>query len=262
MSVDDEAIDVTHSTTPLSPLAAIPQTTPPRAARKYAAQYEQQRHDQLVLEHLDYVRHILGKLVAQLPRGVDVENLESAGILGLVEAARQYDPSRDIAFKTYAYPRIRGAILDELRRNSPLPQKMLQRLALVRRALEQLTPPASVAQIAEQTGLSADDVEEALDALRLTKMQSYDAAVGVGGVRDHREEQPGHSLEEAELRRVLADGIERLPERERLVLTLYYLEDLRLKEIGKVLELSEARISRILSHAEFLVGQYVKAHGG
>ena len=97
--------------------------------------------DRLIIEHLSYVRHILGKLLGSLPEYVDNENLESAGILGLVEAAGQYDPDRGAAFTTFAYQRIRGAILDELRRNCPVPQAILQSWALIRDASVHMTPP-------------------------------------------------------------------------------------------------------------------------
>src|SRR5207253_2587988 len=98
----------------------------------------------MILSHLPLVRHVIGRLAAQLPPGTDVENLESAGTLGLVEAAGNFDPARGSDFGTYAYGRIRGAVLDELRRNCPLPQHMLERVARVRRAYEELRPPVTV----------------------------------------------------------------------------------------------------------------------
>ena len=232
------------------------------ASRAYRARRRQDQRDELILENLDYVRHILGKLVGGLPAGVDVENLESAGILGLVEAAGQYDDTRDTAFRTFAYPRIRGAILDELRRNSPLPQKVLQRISLVRRAMETLPPPATPAQLANKTGLSVDEVDQALEALRLSRMQSFDEVAGVSGLLDRRAGRPDQPLEKQELSGLLADAIEQLPETERLVVTLYYLEDLRLKEIGEVIDRSESRVSRLLARAEFLLAQFIRSRGG
>src|SRR5690349_24935646 len=99
---------------------------------------QQSQRDRLILSHLGLVRHVAGKLLAQLPPGLDAENLEAAGILGLVEAAAHYDPARGTQFNTYAYPRIRGAILDELRRNSPPPQQVLEDAARVHLADEEL----------------------------------------------------------------------------------------------------------------------------
>src|SRR5690606_6309749 len=100
--------------------------------------------------------------VADLPDGIDLENLEAAGILGLVEAAAQFDPSREVAFTTFAYQRIRGAILDELRRNCPLSRKMLKRWEVIREAYARLEAPVSPEQLAEATGLSVEDVLECL----------------------------------------------------------------------------------------------------
>ncbi|MCA9215890.1 MAG: hypothetical protein KDB27_22645, partial [Planctomycetales bacterium] len=106
----------------------------------YTTEYDKrtsdQRLDSLVVEHLEYVRHILGRLTYNLPANIDIENLESAGILGLVEAAKHFDESRGVPFKGFAYSRIRGAILDELRRNCPLSQQMLRQIAVVRTAAE------------------------------------------------------------------------------------------------------------------------------
>src|SRR5438132_1518967 len=101
---------------------------------------------------------------------MDVENLEAAGTLGLVEAANHFDPDRGVQFKTYAYTRIRGAVLDELRRNCPLPQPMLQRAAKVRQAYEELQQPVTLEALATATQLSADEVADCLAALRLTRM--------------------------------------------------------------------------------------------
>src|SRR6266404_5239797 len=113
-------------------------------------------------------------MTARLPRGVDVDNLEAAGVLGLVEAANRFEPERGIAFKTFAYTRIRGAIYDELRRNSPLPQDLLERTARVRAALQAMPPPASIEKLALETGFSEDDVTECLAAMRMMRNVSWD----------------------------------------------------------------------------------------
>ena len=216
--------------------------------------------DELIVHHLEFVRHILAKLVASLPDGVDTENLESAGILGLVEAAQQYDPSRAAAFRTFSYPRIRGAIIDELRRNCPLPQRMLQMIAKVRKATEALESPVTPEDIARLTSLSARQVEDCLAAIRLTRLGVWDeVAPGTHVRRDQAEDRPDSQLEHEESKRVLAECIQQLPENERVVVTMYYLDDLRLKEIGKVIGRSEARVSRILAKAEFRLKELVRA---
>lgn len=218
------------------------------------------RRDQLILEHLPLVRHVVGRLVAELPPGVDVENLHSAATLGLVEAASRFDPARGVDFKAFARSRVRGAVLDELRRNCPLPQEMVQRVARVKAAYRELPPPVSVEQLVDATGLSHDVVIDCLAAMRMTRMIRWEDLDGVHIERlDAAHEQPGSALERAEEKKRLADAIRQLPERERRVITLYYMEDLRLKEIGQVLKLSESRVSRLLNSATFRLGERLRA---
>jgi RNA polymerase sigma factor for flagellar operon FliA len=193
-----------------------------------------------------------------LPPGVDIENLESAGTLGLVEAANKFDPERGIKFETYAFTRIRGAILDELRRNCPLPQHILERIARVRKAYESLPAGGTTEQLAAAAGLSEDEVTDCLAAMRLTRMASRENGDPCERLAD-RTEAPDARAEQSEQKELLADAIEALPERERLVVTLYYMEDLRLKEIGHLLHLSESRVSRVLSAALFQMGEYLRA---
>src|SRR5262245_61098490 len=104
---------------------------------------DQQVRDELIVSHLPLVKHVIGRLIGELPPGVDIENLESAGVLGLVEAAGRFDPTQNAQFKTFAFLRIRGAILDELRRASPLPQHMLERVSRIRKAYRTLPAPVT-----------------------------------------------------------------------------------------------------------------------
>jgi RNA polymerase sigma factor for flagellar operon FliA len=212
------------------------------------ASLEKERQD-LVVSNLPFVRHVLGKLVGRLPSNVDVDNLESAGVLGLVEASHQFDPARGVAFRTFAYPRVWGAIIDELRRNSPLPQKLMNRISLVTRAQETIEPPITAERLAAECGLPTEEVEACLMAMRLSSPSPLnEKALNV--VSNPTAESVSAGLEYQEAKQKLADCIERLPEQQRLVLTMYYSEDLRLKEIGSVMNLSESRISRILAKAE------------
>lgn len=223
--------------------------------KEYSRTAEQTTRDALVMNHLWLVRHLTGKVTARLPMGVDVENLESAGMLGLVEAARRYDASRGVDFKSFAALRIRGAIYDEARRNCPLPQEVMQRVMLVSKAQEQLTSPISVDDLVVETGLAKDEVIDALLAMPLIRVQSLDQVLD--DPTRHSDSSPDASAEFSEQKRLLADAIAALPERERLVVTLYYMEDLRLKEIGEVLKLSESRVSRLLAAAQLQLRSYV-----
>jgi RNA polymerase sigma factor FliA len=229
----------------------------------YNAIAEKSRRDELILGHLPLVRHVVGRLLAQLPPGMDVENLESAGVLGLVEAAGSFDSDRGVDFKTYAFARVRGAVLDELRRNCPLPQQMLERVALVRRAYQQLASPVSVDMLVEATGLSTDEVADCLAAIRLTSMASLPHGREPVGTRlVEPGEAPDETAARSEQKALLAEAIQALPERERLAVTLYYLEDLRLKEIGRLLDLSESRVSRVLNSALFHLGEHLRGQRG
>jgi RNA polymerase sigma factor for flagellar operon FliA len=229
------------------------------AARTYRDVAQQGRRDQLILAHLPLVRHLVGKLTAELPPGVDVENLEAAGVLGLVEAAANYDPEREARFKTFAYLRVRGAILDELRRNCPLPQPVLEMLAKVREAYRTLPAPVSVAALAAATGLTEDEVADCLAATRLTRMVSLSPDSREWTTRlDDPRDRPETPLERAEEAQLLDAAIAALPDRERLAVTLYYREDLRLKEISAVLKVSESRVSRILNAALFHLTEYFR----
>lgn len=228
-----------------------------RKLQEYSRTADQTVRDELVVGHLWLVRHIIGKVAARLPAGVDVENLESAGVLGLVESARRFDASRGVDFKSFATLRIRGAIIDEARRNCPLPQEVMRRVSLVSKARERLPAPVSTEDLARETGLSVDEVLDALVAIPFVHVRSLEqletdpeeAAAAVGDSTIEREEQ----------KQLLADAIAALPERERLVVTLYYTEDLRLKEIGQVLKLSESRVSRLLASAQHQLREYVCA---
>ncbi|HTU89395.1 MAG TPA: sigma-70 family RNA polymerase sigma factor [Gemmataceae bacterium] len=233
-----------------------------QAKRVYDAVAQKDRRDRLIVEHLTLVRHLVGKLAAELPPGVDMENLESAGVLGLVEAAHRFDPERGIQFKTYAYTRIRGAVLDELRRNCPLPQHMLQQVARVRQAYEELPPPVTTDALTAATGLSENEVADCLAALRMTRLLSWEEHGEPIGTRLDDPRRPDLLAEKEEQKRLLVEALAALDERERLIVTLYYLEDLRLKEIGEVLRLSESRVSRLLNAALFHLGEYMRTHGG
>jgi RNA polymerase sigma factor for flagellar operon FliA len=228
------------------------------AVKAYHKACKMDLRDQLILEHLDYVRHILGKVLGALPDYVDEDNLASAGILGLVEAAGQFDPSRGTAFTTFAFQRIRGAILDELRRNCPVPQTILQNWAQIREVSIHMTPPITSEKLAERTGLSVQEVEDCLVAMRLTRPESWVDELGelpMPGERDSNVDQDSNRVEE---RRLLADAIEQLPEKVRLAVTMYYMQDMRMKEIGEVLNLSESRVSRLLAAAELQLKSIVR----
>ena len=232
--------------------------TTSHTTRAYSEVSLRHARDELILAHVEFARHVVRRTVANLPGGTDLENLESAGMLGLVEASQRFDESRGIDFRSFAYPRVRGAVLDELRRNSPLSKQMIEKVTKVRRACEVLEPPVTPDAIAQFCDLKTSEVEDCLLAMQMTRSESYEESA-IKGVRRQSVGEPIDLLELNETQHQLADCIELLPEQERIVLTLYHLEDLRLREVGEVLGLSESRISRVLAKAEFQLAQLINA---
>lgn len=218
--------------------------------KTYRSIAEQTSRDELIVSHLKYVKHILGKLLIDFPTSVDAENLEAAGILGLVEAANRFTPERGIDFKTFAYQRIRGAVFDELRRNCPLPQQVLKHWALIRKAIQDLHENVSAEAISQRTGLSTDDVETCLTAIRMTQPESWHDELESNRSRNQRVE-----LDADDRKQLLIAAIEELPQQMREVITLYHMDQLTLKQIGEVVDLSESRVSRILANAELKLKQ-------
>ncbi len=229
----------------------------------YQQQSDQQRRDALITSHLPLVKHVIGRIVGGLPDGTDLENLHSAGVLGLVEAAGKYEPNRNAQFKTFAYLRIRGAIYDELRRNTPLPQHVLERITLIRKAYRKLNgKQLTVEDLAAETGMSVDEVSDTLAAERFARTVSYEKPADADGSNGFEpatsEAPPDAEMERWESIQQLGDAIEQLPPKERLVVTLYYREELRLKEIGAILSLSVSRVSRLLTKATFELGEILR----
>ena len=222
---------------------------PEEADRKAARENSRER---LIVENLPYVRKILSKLTVDLPAHVDRDGLESAGVVGLIEAANSYDPARGAAFRTFAYPRIHGAIVDELRKTSPVSQHMLEQLGKLREAYQQLSPPVTPEELARYTGLTLEQVQSCLEASRFLAPQAWnDLYCTLHSSWRDSTERPERNLELEEIKRVLTECIQRLPEKQRLVLTMYHTDDLTLAEIGEVLGYSESYVSRLLSEASF-----------
>ena len=220
----------------------------------YQDAVKKQKRDQLIHDHMEYVRQVCGTLCKRLPDTVDMQNLQSAGMVGLIQAAQKFDESQGINFKTYSYPRIQGAIIDEIRRNSPLTQKVMKRVGMVRKALETLEPPATTEAIAEATQLTLQEVDECLLAMQISTPKHWDETDPVVG----SESTPEAVLEKREQIQMLATAIEDLPERDRLVVQMYYHDELRLKEIGTILGISESRVSRVLANAELQLREMIR----
>jgi RNA polymerase sigma factor for flagellar operon FliA len=225
--------------------------------------------DRMVMDHVPLLRHIVGRM--SLPRGIDRDDVLGWGMLGLISAAEGFDSSRGMAFSTYAYSRIRGAILDELRRADALPRGQREALRAVERTTAELTqelgsPPTPEA-IAERAGISTESVEEILALARAAielSLEDDTHSVNLSALlSDPRSDDPVASAQWQEMKELLASAIRKLPEPERTVILLYYGEEMLLRDIGDVLGVTESRVSQIHSAAIYRLNRELAlAHGG
>ena len=219
----------------------------------------QSDRDQLVLDNVDYVGRILSTMTFFVKNDENRENLHSAGILGLVQAATSFDSEQGVAFRTFAYPRIRGAIVVEMRKQSPVSPRVMRQVGAIKKLCETLEPPITPEQLAEQSGFSVNEVVECLEAMRFIKPDSWnDLSDVVHKTWRTSIDSPEDLAEKEEVGQLLAELIEQLPEKERLVMTLYYNEELNLAEIGAAMGLSESRTSRLLAAARFRLGEAIR----
>jgi len=213
--------------------------------------------EHLVAAYSPLVKRIAHHLLARLPRSVALEDLIQSGMIGLLEAAANYDPAKGASFETFAGIRIRGAMIDEVRRGDWSPRSVhrkARRVAEVIRDIEMRTGlDATDAEVAREMGIGLEEYHAILQDTLGSRLFSLDELVDADSGGGSRFGGAGlDPADEALHERLVADvsgEIERLPERERLVLSLYYDDELNLKEIGLVLEVSESRVSQILSQA-------------
>jgi len=215
--------------------------------------------EELVLQHAPLVKRIAWHLAGRLPSGVEVDDLVQAGMIGLLEAASHFQADKGASFETFAGIRIRGAMLDQLRREGWAPRSVTRRMRQLGEAIRKVENrhgrEAMPAEVAREMGISLDEYHDllheagslhvaSLDQLAEGGMEAVDQATGGSRIGQPLDELMADGFQGA-----LADEIEHLPEREKLVLALYYDKGLNLKEIGRVLEVSESRVCQIHSQA-------------
>jgi RNA polymerase sigma factor FliA len=233
--------------------------------REYAKSKDQAARDRLILTYAPLVKYVAGRLGSGLPAHVDENDLVSYGLLGLIGAIERFDPARDIKFETYAIARIKGSIIDELRAMDWVPRSVRSRARDIERAIGELERKLHRAptdeEIAEKLGVSTDDLNESLTEIGRSSIAALDElwtiSSGGGGdqvalidtIEDTQGPEPQSELAQTELKEALGEAIARLPEREKLVVTLYYYEELTLREIGEVLGVTESRVSQLHTKA-------------
>lgn len=222
----------------------------------------QQEKDKLVIEYSPLIKFIAQKIAARLPSNIELDDLISSGVIGLMDAIDKWDPTRDNKFKTYAEFRVRGAILDELRAQDWVPRSIrdkAKQLDRVTSALElELGRTATEEEISKALNITIEEFYELVNQVRPVSLLSIDDSQTFSNVDKKsilnilegcRLQNPFNQLNVKTVKDVVTQAIEDLPERQRLVLSLYYYEDLNLKEIGKVLRVTESRVSQLHAQA-------------
>ena len=222
-----------------------------------------------ILEHLPQVRLIARRIHERLPESVSIDDLISTGIVGLISAIDRFDPIHQVKLKTYAEYKIRGAILDSLRGLDWAPRQQRKRAKQIEAAIsvaeQKLKRAPNEDEIATQLGLSIVEYHEWLVDIRGVNLGSLEASSGdddgrdlLKYISDKEENWPSRLVERAELERLLVEAIDRMPPIEKTVLSLYYQEELTLREIAKIVGLHESRISQLKSQALLRLRTYLE----
>ncbi len=227
-------------------------------AAMYAATQDANQ-DELVTRHAPLVKRIAYHLMSRLPPSVQADDLIQSGMIGLLEASRNYDPSQGASFETYAGIRIRGAMLDEIRRTDWTPRSVHRKARQVAEAVREIENTkgrdARDNEVAELLGISLHEYHRILQDATGCRVFSFEDPGGMGEEQEHSAQiQPSgplDALQQDDFQQSLSEAITGLPERERLVMSLYYDEELNLREIGEILGVSESRVCQI--HGQALV---------
>ncbi|MFZ5648355.1 MAG: FliA/WhiG family RNA polymerase sigma factor [Bacillota bacterium] len=234
--------------------------------KEYKRTKNESIRNQLVMQYLWMIKHLAGRLAIRLPSSMTQEDLESCGVFGLMEAVQKFDPDMGIDFEAYAYRRIRGSMIDEIRKANWMPRSTWQKLQELRAVKDRLETEGNNTEekLAREMGITVNELRKLESQYHRAFAVSLDENVSAPGgdirvgymVQDPASPDPFEMVAEEEGKRILADAVSCLPEKEQLVLALYYEEELTLKEIGLVLEVSESRVCQLHGRA---VGKLRKA---
>ncbi len=219
--------------------------------------------DRLVRQYMPLVKYVAGKIAVGLPASMEFDDLVGFGQFGLLDAINRYDPVKGVKFKTYAVTRIRGAIFDEMRQLDWVPRSVRQKSREIEDTISELESKlgrtATDAEIAQKLNLSEDEYHQTIMKVSASSIISLNDVWSSGDESDNllvgdtieapSSLNPDVQVEREEIRKVIIQAINELPEKEKMVIVLYYHEDLTFKEIGQVLEVSESRISQLHTKA-------------
>lgn len=232
-----------------------------------------ENREEVIKQYSPMIKYVANRIAMRLPPHIEVDDLISVGVLGLIDAITKYDPTRGAKFKTYAEFRVRGAILDELRSMDWVPRSVRQKASnvdsVVQKLQSKLGRPPEDEEVAGEMGISLDQF---FDTLNETKSMPVLSLEGLGIAKETGEQQslldclagkgdtdPQTQIRLNELKEIIAQAIDTLPEQARLMISLYYYEELTMKEIGAVLDVTESRVSQIHSKAVFRLCTELKA---
>jgi RNA polymerase sigma factor FliA len=242
--------------------------------RRYKSDGDRHARERLVVAYSPLVKYVAGRTAAGLPPHVEEADLISYGLSGLIAAIERFDPSREIKFETYAIMRIKGAIIDELRAMDWVPRSVRARAREVERANAKLEHTLQRAptdeELAGELEMTVDELNEALlaishssmvalDELWSTSDSSGDQVSLMDTLEDTTAPDPAKALDVGDLKDRIAESIATLPEREKLVIALYYYENLTLREIGEVLGVTESRVSQLHTKAVLRLRSHMQA---
>ena len=232
-----------------------------------------ENREEVIIRYSPMIKYVANRIAMRLPPHIEVDDLISVGVLGLMDAISKYDSSRGAKFKTYAEFRVRGAILDELRAMDWVPRSIRQKASSVDKVVQSLQAKLSRSpedeEVAKEMGISLEQFHTTLNETKSIPVFSLD---DLGIAKDSGEQQslldclagkadadPQTQIRLTELKEIIAKAIDTLPEKERLMVSLYYYEELTMKEIGAVLEITESRVSQIHSKAVYRLRTKLKA---
>lgn len=230
--------------------------------REYRRFRDKELRHKLVLSHLPLVKYLAGRLAVKLPPFMGQEDLESCGMFGLLDAVDKYNPDLGASFEAYAYSRVRGAMIDEIRKLNFVPRTTWQKIQHFNRTRERLQKEhgetVSDQDLSEAMGISLSELYKLVEQSNQYYFSSLDETVPLADgepvrlgdmIPDPASPDPLDIIEREESKRLLVKAIEELPEKDRVVLSLYYQDGLTLKEIGKVMDISESRVCQIHKRA-------------
>jgi RNA polymerase sigma factor for flagellar operon FliA len=242
---------------------ALEQKTEEELWQEYRQNRDPKIREAFIKQYAPLVKYVAGKIAVGMPHNVEFDDLVGFGVFGLIDAIDKFDPDKNVKFKTYAVTRIRGAIFDELRSIDWVPRSVRQKTREVEDAIgsleAQLGRPATDQEIASSMGMNEDEYTKTMMKISGTSILSLNDVwfsgddndkVSIGdSIESPSSLNPDVIVEKDEIRRIIVEAINELPDKEKKILVLYYYEDLTLKEIGEVLEVTESRVSQLHTKA-------------